>query len=181
MTVERRCPGDELLIAYLAAELEAPERDRIERHLADCNACVDTARAIHARLRATAADLTPPPAAVATRARAGLAPPVTAPPRRVPLPLRLPVLIPASLAAGLLLMVAAQTWLLPHAVVLERGADIRRATRATTVWSQPSLRAGAVSRVDAGQMVEVRGQDSGWCRIGLPDRGEGWVECGALE
>ena len=179
MTPERRCPGDELLVAYAAAELDAADRDQVERHLAACDDCLETVRCIHARLAATAEGLLSPPAAIARKAGAASA---AAPPtRRVPLPLRLPILIPASLAAGLLLVFASQSWLMPDAPLRERSADIRRATRATSVWSRPSVRGDVVAQIVAGESVEVRHEDAGWCNIALGERGDGWIECGALQ
>lgn len=180
MTADR-CPDDELLIAYAAADLGQADRDHLERHLASCDDCVATVRCIHDRLSRTADPLVAPPAAVARSVQALVGEQPTIRAGRIALPLRLPVLIPTSLAAGFLLMVAAHTWLLPRPAVLERQADIRRATHTATVWSQPSINAAAVSRLAAGQMVEVRGEDAGWCRVALTDRGDGWIECGALE
>jgi anti-sigma factor RsiW len=179
MTPEHRCPGDELLVAYAAAELDAVERDRVERHLAECDDCLETVRCIHSRLTATADGLVSPPVAVARKARAASSQSAAAP--RVPLPLRLPILIPASLAAGLLMVFASQSWLMPNAGMRERSADIRRAGRATSVWSQPSVRAEVVAEIVAGEIVEVRREQAGWCNIALGERGDGWIECGALQ
>ena len=182
MTELRNCPGDELLIAYLDGTVTDPERRSIEGHLAGCDACVETVRCIHARLSATAGELPPPPQSVALRARAAVPPLPPAARARVPILLRLPILIPTSLAAGFLLFVGGHAWLAsPDPAVLRRAAQMQRTNHATPVREEPSLGADVVARVDAGEMVEVRVEHAGWCRIALPGGGEGWIECRSLE
>jgi anti-sigma factor RsiW len=183
MTDTTLCPDDELLIGYVNGDVPAADLDRIGAHLDTCDRCVENARAVSARLRATAEPLESPPPGVLARAQAALAPqPALAGNRRVPLLLRLPILIPMSLAAGALLVVGTHTWLAPHPPrVLNRAVQIQRTTHAAAVHARPSAQASVVASLNAGEMVEVHATQPGWYRIALPDGGEGWVEAQALE
>lgn len=178
MTDTHMCPDDEALIGYVEGSVAAAERAAIEHHLATCNACVETIRCVHTRLHAVGDALLPPPQSVSMRVEAILRTPA----RRVPILLRLPILVPVSLAAGVMLTVGMHSLFAPaQPVVLKRAAQMQRTTHAIPVLAQPSAQADVIAQVNSGQMVEVRTEHAGWCRIALPAGDEGWVECSALE
>ena len=182
MTEMRSCPDDELLISYVDGTVSEPELSRIEGHLGRCDHCVETVRCVHIRLCATADGLESPPPAVSVRARAATPPAVTGERRRIPLLLRLPILIPMSLAAGALLVVATHTWLEPvPSRVLTRAVQIQRTTHTAPVRAQPSVQAPVVASLNAGEMVEIHAEQAGWYRVSLPHGGEGWIETRAFE
>jgi anti-sigma factor RsiW len=177
------CPDDELLIAYADGDMSAAELDHIDAHLSRCDGCLETLRGVHARLRATAGPLGSPPADVWARAQAAwLTQPAATTRRRVPVLLRLPILIPLSMAAGALLVVATHTWVeQPQPRVLNRAVQIQRTTHTVTVHTQPSGEAPVVTSLNAGEMVEVHTTQSGWYQITLPNGSEGWIEARAFE
>lgn len=196
MTDTTICPADELLISYANGELSDAEQLRLEGHLDACDRCLESLCSVHTRLQATAADLEPTPAALVERARAAWdeeprlnegdgearRPRPAAPRATVPMLLRLPILIPVSLAAGALLVVATRTWLTPaQQPILIRSVQILQITQEVVVRTQPRAGAAPIAKLLAGDMVEVRGTQPGWDRIALPDGGEGWIEHRALE
>lgn len=191
------CPDQEGLIGYANGDLTDAEERRLDTHMAVCDRCLEEAHIVHARLHLTAAPLTVPPAAVVARAHAALAheaPRLRADVRATEsardtamgaiasMLLRLPVLIPAGLAVGALLVVAVQTWLVPTSQpVLLRSVQIQQITQETVVRAQPRTGAAVLAKLLPGDMVELRGEQSGWYRIVLPDGGDGWIEQRALE
>lgn len=182
MTDVQPCPDDELLISYVEASVSEPERSMVESHLDTCDRCMETVRCVHVRLRATADELEPPPHALSARVRAGTAPSLTGERRRVPLLLRLPILIPMSLAAGALLVVATHTWLEPPpSRVLIRAVQMQRTTQAAAVHAQPFGQAPVVASLNGGEMVEIHAEQAGWYRVALPDGREGWIEARSFE
>lgn len=171
------CPNDELLIGYVTGDLADAQQRQINDHVATCDRCIETARAVHARLRVTSEPLEPAPAAVRARVRA-----VGGESHRVPLLLRLPILIPISLAAGALLVVGVETLVGPaRSPVLIRAVQIQRTTHETPVHAQPSGRAPVVASLNAGESVEVRSEQPGWYHVTLADGSEGWIDARAFE
>lgn len=204
------CPAVESLIAHLTACLDgtygAPSTDdpgaglttaaraAIDDHLRACDRCVETLAAAHERLRIASEIPAPLPVAVRERAEAAI---------RAPLPnawsaawawistrleglLKLPVLIPVAVSAGVLLVVATQTWMapsLPHestrAVRLPQ--TVRVTAREAVVRAQPSLRAEALATLAHGDVVEVGDEDRDWYRITAPNGVGGWVERRAFQ
>jgi anti-sigma factor RsiW len=183
MTDIEVCPDDELLIAYADGDVAAAELDRVDAHLNRCDRCLETLRGLHARLRATAEPLVSPPPDVWARAQAALGThPAASARRRVPVLLRLPILVPLSMAAGALLVVATHTWLeQPQPRVLNRAVQIQRTTYTVTVHARPAAEAPVVGSLNAGEMVEVHTTRTGWYQIALPDGSEGWIEARAFE
>ena len=135
---------------------------------------------VHARLRVTQR-LESPPATVMARVHAAPVAQLGAVEnRRVPVLLRLPILIPMSLAAGVLLFVGTHALLSPPQRVLMRAVQMQRAIHEAPVRALPSAQAPIVGRITGGEMVDVRAEQSDWYRIALPDGSEGWIEAGAL-
>jgi anti-sigma factor RsiW len=171
------CPNDELLIGYVTGDLAGPEQRQINDHVSTCDRCIETARAVHARLRVTSEPLESPPAVLRGRVHAA-----NGERRPVPLLLRLPILVPMSLAAGALLVVGVETWVGPaRPPVLIRAVQIQRTTHGTPVHAQPSEHAPVVASLNAGESVEVRSEQPGWYRVTLADGSEGWIEARAFE
>lgn len=178
MTEPARCPDDEQLLAYVTGSVTSSAAQQVDDHLGTCDRCIDTVVAVHARVAATAADLPPAPAAVVRRVPAAAA--TGAPPRRVPVLLRLPILIPLSVAAGALLVVATQTWFRPEPPRM-RAVRMQRTTHAVTVRAAPQAHAAPIGTLMSGARVEIRDERAGWCRVALPDGREGWAERDAFE
>jgi len=188
-------PSDEVLAAYLSTGLSTADRGDIARHLRVCDRCVQTVVAAQYRIGMALEIGAPVPEAVRERARTPelLVPSRgSAPPRWLSLirdrlsgVLRLPVLAPVALAAGLVLVVAtSSTWLRPRGD-LTRSIPLHQNLRVTTteapVRDQPSTRAEVVATLRHGNAVEIRDELRDWYRVALPDGTEGWVLRQAFE
>jgi anti-sigma factor RsiW len=188
-------PSDEILAAYLSTGLSAAERRDIGQHLHTCDRCVQAVAVAHHRIGMAHEIAAPVPQAVRERART---PELSVPGGGNTRPnwlsvmrdrlsgvLRLPVLAPVALAAGLVLVVAtSSTWLRPHGD-LTRSIQLHQNLRVTTteapVRNQPSTRAEVVATLRHGNAVEIRDEQHDWYRVALPDGTEGWVLRQAFE
>ena len=196
------CVEGELLLAHLTATLPAEAERALKRHLGSCDACVDLLAMLHRRLNVSGAIETPVPAALEARAWSSIEGSLPAPLRpvrpqseptvrrvepRVSAWLRLPVLVPLSLAAGALLMVSIQETgiLSPAPRVLTRAVDRDAHLRVTVpeanVRLEPHRKAEVVAVVRRGTIVEIAGEDRDWYQVKLSDDRLGWVERDAFE
>lgn len=198
------CASGEQLVLYAAGGLDGSERAALVAHLASCDACVETVAVVHSRLALAPTVETPIPLAVQRRAAAVLVEPMgeLAPSveRARPLAvedtpgwlerlrgwLRVPVLIPAAVAAGALLMVSVVHQ--PSASDGERSralapAAVRLRVTATEarVYARPSQNSELVGSVHRGAMLEVAGEERDWYEIHLEGGRPGWVAREAFE
>jgi uncharacterized protein YgiM (DUF1202 family) len=102
--------------------------------------------------------------------------------------LRVPVLVPAALAAGALLTVALQPGSMerPDSGELNRAVapdSVRMRVTAVeaTVRSRPSMQSETVATVHRGTIVEVAGGERDWYEVRLDSGPKGWVEREAFE
>jgi len=187
-----RCPGDEVLVASLTAGLSGAESAALDSHLDSCDRCVAALQVVQLRLALADEIATPVPRTVRARV------PGAAVPARaardwlatvrdlLAAMVRLPVLIPVSVAVGALLMVASQTWLSPTPPrEMTRSVPLQQRLRITApdavVRVQPAARADAVATLSRGALVDVTGEERDWYRVALPNGTEGWVERRAFE
>jgi hypothetical protein len=200
------CAGEERLVVYAAGGMSGAERAALHAHLGVCDPCVSALAVLHRRLSLAAVVDTPVPSGVQQRARlafaAGLeevAPAAEraryAEPRgaalleRIRGLLRVPVLVPAALAAGALLTTVA---LRPGSQEPAGSGELTRAIapdsvrmRVTaieaTVRSRPSMQSETVATVRRGTVVEVAGGERDWYEVRLDGGSKGWVEREAFE
>jgi hypothetical protein len=196
------CVGEETLLAHLSATLPSEEEGRLKGHLAACDACVNNLSFLHRRLNLAGAIEAPVPAALKARALAAIGVALPAPSRALPAEgetwgrrverrfsawLRLPVLIPLSVAAGALLMVTIQEADLmsttPRGLTraVDREARLRVTAPATNVREEPHRKAEVIAVVTRGTVVEIAGEERDWYRVKLADERMGWVERDAFE
>jgi anti-sigma factor RsiW len=196
------CVQGELLLAHLTATLPVEAERALKKHLGSCDACVDLLAMLHRRLNVSAALDTPVPAAVKARAWSSIEASLPTPLRpvrpkiepagrraepRVSAWLRLPVLMPLSLAAGALLMVSIQeTGLMsstPRVMTraVDREAHLRVTVPEVKVRQAPNGKAEVVAVVRRGTIVEIAGEDRDWLQVKLSDDRSGWVERDAFE
>lgn len=190
------CPSEEEWAAYLGGIATLERQRALDRHLEQCDACLELLLAASRRwardremdmvLPAHASETVPsvPPAAPAASER----PPRVRAPRRSRLPLpRKAWWFGSALAAGLVL-VTVQVWQL----ALQPGAQ-ERATRAVPVGNEvrvaaaraevraaPHPRADVVATLRRGETVRVGAQERDWYRVQLADGREGWIVMEAL-
>jgi hypothetical protein len=198
------CAGEEHLVVYAAGGMNGAERAALHAHLGGCDPCVGALTVLHRRLSLAAMVDTPVPSGVQQRARlafeTGLrefAPAAERPryvePRgaalldRIRGLLRVPVLVPAALAAGALLTVALQpgspergSGELSRAVAPD-SARMRVTAVEATVRSRPSMQSDTVATVHRGTVVEVAGGERDWYEVRLDGGSKGWVEREAFE
>jgi len=194
------CPSDELLVGYLTADLAAAERQRCEAHLRECDRCVITAAMVQRRLRIGDEVPIAIPDAIAARVRPPV--PVASPAAAPVTPARrsdwvaavrewagslgrLPILVPAAVAAvAVLLIVSPPPSTTPSGgsrAVPGSSATLRVTGHHVPVYERPSSRTAEIANLDRGEYVTVRGEDRNWYRVALPDGREGWVEREAFE
>jgi len=198
------CADEERLILYLMRHLGADERVVVEKHLGHCDACVYGLSLLHRRLRIQDTVERPVPALFQERVRAIIE--MEARERVVrdsePVPaarwwgrvresldrfLRLPVLLPAAVAAGALLVVGVRGGRLaaPGAPSEFRAVDLTRDLRVTAgraeVRERPSANSALLGTVQRGQLVRVAGEERDWYRVESAESGTGWVAKEAFE
>lgn len=195
------CAGEEILAAYATAVVDDADRRIVEQHLAECDACVSDLTRLYRRLGIADSVAMPVPAALTRAAQAAFEdvrtasvpasasgePLATRLGRRLEAWLRLPVLVPLSVAAGALLMVAVQpnrstpsaTSELARAV--ERPQRLRVTVGEAVVRGRPSRHAEQIAVVRRGTVLEVATEERGWYRVRLPENRAGWVEREAFE
>ena len=204
------CPAAEALIAHLIATLDttggtpptdnsgtgltAPERAAMDDHLRACDRCVETMAVAQQRLRIAAEIPAALPVAIRERADAAIRAPLLSASSaswawiraRLQGFLKFPVLIPVAVTAGVLMVVATQTWLQnispresTRAVSLPQ--TVRVTAREAVVRAQPTLRAEARATLAHGDVVEIRDEERDWYRVTAPNGVGGWVERRAFE
>ena len=195
------CGGEEALILYASGGLRGSERGALDVHLSTCDACVTSVALLHRRLGVGPVERAVPTAVqrraeVALTAALGeLAPrPQRSEPRgvvvlhRMRALLRMPVLVPAAMAAGALLTVALHPGWIERAGSGERSRAVapdtatRRITAVeATVRSRPSMQSEVVATVRRGTLMEVAGEERDWFEVRLDGGRPGWVEREAFE
>ncbi len=198
------CWDEERLVLYAAGALDGAEHAALAAHLADCDACVAAVAVLHRHLALAPETASSVPLELnrrALRAFAGEpAESAAAAPASPPRPswasrlararglLRLPVMVPAALAAGALLAVGLQSGVLQHSATSEgtRAVALPSANRRVTaveaaVHSRPSLQSSVVGSVRRGTMVAVSGEERDWYEIRVDGGPLGWVEREAVE
>jgi anti-sigma factor RsiW len=195
------CGGEEALILYATGGLRGSERAALDAHLGTCDGCVTAMALLHRRLGVGPVERAVP---IAIQRRAELAletglgepaprlrriePRGAAVLHRVRELLRLPVLVPAALAASALLTVALHPDWVQRAGNGERSRAVapdtakRRVTAVeATVRSRPSMQSEVVATVRRGTLVEVAGEERDWFEVRLDGGRPGWVEREAFE
>lgn len=202
------CAGEEHLVLYASDGLEGPARAAAEAHVVGCDACLQSVVRVRRRL-AIAGDfaaLIPP----AVQHRAGLAlergmreleretagasEGVRAAQRhhvgvleRLSNWLRVPVLVPAAVAAGALLAVvtlqhpADRTAGERSRAVAPASATLRVRAVEAQVYSRPSMQAQVIATVKRDTRLEVAGEERGWYEVRLEGGSAGWVAQEAFE
>ncbi len=195
------CLDEETLVAY--ALRDGADRGSITAHLGDCDGCVIALTSLHKRLGAMAAADVTVPLDVQERARRALdaaivelAPSPARPAMarvafldRWRQALRVPVLVPAALAAGALFMVALHAPMRtgPTAggeqsrAVMPDAAKMRVTAVEAPVHSRPSRQSEIVGTVRRGAMVVVAGSERDWYEVHPDGIAAGWVEREAFE
>jgi hypothetical protein len=198
-------------LAALPSALSDIERSRIEEHLQTCGSCVQALAMMQRRLGVTAEIPAPVPGAVAellgvTTPQLAADGAAVAPPQhsglstqhsrvgwfgsirdRLSAVLRLPVLVPAAVAAVAVLVVAVQqSWRRPAlqpemSRVLERHERLRVTAEEALVRTQPAFRQPVVATLRRGTSVKVIGEEGDWYRVVLADGKQGWMERRAFE
>lgn len=201
------CGGEEQLVLYAAGGMDGLERSAVHAHLGSCDPCVSALTALHKRLSLSAVLDAPVPSGLQQRAmvafdaaRTETVPtPVAERPRfveprgvalldRLRSLLRVPVLIPAAVAAGALLTVAVQPGAKDRAVpgelsraVAPDSVRMRITAIEVTVRSRPSMQSETVATLQRGSVVEVAGGERDWYEVRLDGGSKGWVEREAFE
>lgn len=203
-------PDEEALLSCLiSASGHGEERAAIERHLLDCDRCVSVLAVARARLALAGKVAVPVPPelveAAERLARAATAQERSARPaaalsllersrgratairERLEAWSRLPVLIPASFAIGVLIMVTADRILMQPAVVdsarrsVQLGPPQLVARSKAVVRTQPDANAAIIATLAPGDVVAVDHEEREWYRARLPDGREGWIERRSFE
>lgn len=209
---EGACPTQETLTAFLAASGALPpglaedwprdavsgeELRALSTHLATCDSCVEDLRTASRRL-ASAADIPMPvPSEVLARAQA-LAEPraetvageragwIAEVREWLSATIRMPVLVPAALAALALIVVVPrlQTTSAPQDE-LSRAVELRQPARVTAetaaVRAARSDDAAVLETLVRGDRAILTAEEDGWYRVALADGAEGWIERSAFE
>jgi len=193
-------PRPEELVAYLAGVADA--EDDIEQHLLGCQQCVRTLMTMQRRQRVTLDLSVSVPAAVqaAVTVKGGQAQPSRAGVVQDLLQAgwvavsdwlsaltRLPVLVPASFAAGALVVFLAQQMSpipgVQHRVT--RSVPTQRTLSVTApqapLRAEPYSRAVTVATLHRGAVVEVVGEQDGWYRVLTREGSKGWVDRRAFQ
>ena len=198
------CVGEERLIIYATGAVSGPERANLAAHLVTCDTCIAALALLHRRLGAAALVDTPVPLDIQQRARKALEAAVrdmapvperpAADPRRIVLlrrlrqRMRLPILVPAALAAGALLMVATRPPTTEQSGQGERSravapdaVKLRVTAVEATVRSRPSMQSEVVATVHRGTVAEITGEERDWYEVRIDGGHPGWVEREAFE
>jgi len=179
-----RHPQDEILLAYLDADLGNHEDSGVEDHLRECDLCVSGLMTMQPRLAAVDMLAMRVPASVV--GRAAFQPQSKATPRQVTRPvtrrppflLRWPVLIPTSLAAGVLLGLSTSFLRQPDSR-MTRSVDSRQATSVaavdTALRRDPATEAVVVANLPRGEEVKVVERRPEWILVERVGGEQGWV------
>lgn len=210
--VEATCPTPETLTAFLAASGALPsevaegwpragvtdaEMQALSTHVAGCDRCVEDLRTASRRLALTAEMALPVPAEVVARAGSLTGPQAetVAADRTgwlsdlrewMAAAIRMPVLVPAALAALALIVVVPRLQTTPAPQEeLSRAVELRQAARVTA--DSVAIRAGrstdatVIETLVRGDRAILTAEEDGWYRVALADGAEGWVERSAFE
>jgi hypothetical protein len=108
--------------------------------------------------------------------------------RRLRQRMRLPILVPAALAAGALLMVATRPPTTEQSGQGERSravapdaVKLRVTAVEATVRSRPSMQSEVVATVHRGTVAEITGEERDWYEVRIDGGHPGWVEREAFE
>ncbi len=195
------CATMELLVGYMTNGLAADDRQGVDGHVRTCDECMRTLTLLNSRLSCESEmDAAVP---VAVRARAAAVLPIReANPMayadwsealatvggRLSDALKLPVLIPAAVAAGALLVVAEQQLWVNSSPLKEmsRSAPVQQQTLRVTaleaaVRTQPSAHGDVLATVTRGSVLTIGSQEREWYRVSLSDGREGWVDRHAFD
>ncbi len=194
------CTGEEDLIVYLMGELGSVESASTEAHLSGCDACVYRLSLLRKRLRVEANVERAVPSAVRQRVSDLIASgtPAEAGGFAAPAPtwlhrirdsldraLRLPVLVPAAVAAGALMVIGVQTQDAgsgSSGVRAVQQVSVLRVTDGRALVRQsPRANGAVVGEVRRGDEIEVAGEERDWYRVLLAGGVMGWVEREAFE
>lgn len=194
------CASMELLVGYMTNGLAETDRLGVDSHVRACDECIRTLTLLHSRLSCASEMDAAVPAAVLERVAAVLpvrqanpmvyadwSEALAAVGGRLTDALKLPVLIPAAVAAGALLVVAEQQMLVNPSPLKEmsRSAPVQQSLRVTAleaaIHTQPSSHADVVATVTRGTVLTIGSQEREWYRVALSDGREGWVERHAFD
>ena len=194
------CWDEEHLVLYAAGGLDGAEHAALAAHLADCDGCVAAVAVLHRHLALAPETPSSVPIELNRRALDAFAgepavAPVASPRRswvtrlaRARELLRVPVMVPAALAAGTLLAVGLQSAVSQRSASIERTRAVappsanRRVTAVeAAVHSRPSLQSSVVGTVRRGTMVAVSGEERDWYEIHADGGPLGWIEREAVE
>jgi len=198
------CAGEESLILYLMENLPSLERAALDTHLRTCDACVSSLALVHRRIGVIDSVAVPVPGDVLERASRSLEaamPPAkaairkvgakeswrTALGRRLAEMLRPPMLVPAGVALGALIMVTVQESgvFAPQPAEMSRAVNREQQLRVTkpfaVVRRAPDPQAEVVTTVERGTLLRVDVEERHWYRVQVPGENEGWVESSAFE
>jgi hypothetical protein len=204
------CPSQETLAAFLVTSASVPveltgdwpgvsdeQMQALSRHLAVCDRCVEELRAASHRLALANEIAAPVPSELVARVNADLRPRARVAPleRFRPLvalrdwaasTLRLPVLVPAALAALALIVVVPrlQQWTSSDAE-LSRAVELRQVARITVeaaaVHSARDTASPVLTTLVRGDRAVLNGEQDDWYRVELADGAEGWIERNAFD
>lgn len=191
-------PTDEFIVAYLTTGLTETERRDVDEHVRACDRCVQALAVAQRRIAIEAEIVAPVPVSLQERVAAVTADSVpsvrdalrtwtSAVSARLSAFLRLPVLVPAAVAAVVLLAIATQQmWLGPQVQrEMSRSIGRRETLRVTAneavVRVQPVPQGAALASLKRGTRVEVVGDKGDWYQVLLPDGKEGWIDRSAFE
>ncbi len=197
-----RCSDEESLILYLTKGLSRSDRVAVEAHLSRCDACVYGVALLRKRLHIDESVDRAVPTALREKVReiieAGARD--LAEQNSQPAPaaswmhrvwdsmdrfLRLPVLVPAAVAAGALLVVGVQNQNVGSGSsgirAVEQVSMMRVTASRATVRELPRPTGQVVAELRAGDRVELAGEDRDWYRVVLSNDRSGWVEREAFE
>lgn len=199
------CAGEESLILYLMEGLPMAERLALDAHLRTCDACVSSLTTVHRRIGVLNSVAVPVPGDVMERASHGLesamrregaaarSKPGVKESWRAALGVRLaellrpPMLVPAGVALGALIMVTVQESgiFAPPPTELSRSVNREQQLRVTAplavVRRAPDRQSEIVMTVDRGTLLRVDVEERHWYRVVLPGEKEGWIEDSAFE
>ncbi len=209
---ETECPTQEMLAALLAATGALPseltgdwsrtitgdaEMQRLSSHVATCNHCIGELRAATYRLTLASEIPLPVPADIAARALAD-----DRPHRRPAVAeragafaglrdwlvasIRLPVLVPAAIAALALIVVVPRLQTPDESnEALSRAVELRQVARVTVdtaaVHAERDQTSGVIMTLNRGDRAVLVGEQGDWYRVALADGSQGWIERRAFD
>ncbi|MGH7786882.1 MAG: SH3 domain-containing protein, partial [Candidatus Binatia bacterium] len=198
--------GEEHLVLYASDGLDGAERAATEAHVVGCDACLLSVVRVRRRLAVAGDFAAAIPPAVQHRAglalerglrelerESGSAEVRVAQHHHVGLLerlsswLRVPVLVPAAVAAGALLaLVSLQQPTDPTAgersrAVAPASATLRVRAVEAAVYSRPSMQSQIIATVKRDTRLEVAGEERGWYEVRLEGGSAGWVAQEAFE